>query len=138
MTWYLNISKLAEPVDFGKDETGRPVVALNFEAHKAESATFEEEILSLLEAAEVGRRGVDMFASSAAIVPDGAGPFLVMHTTPGATRIRTRTTELVKQSARILVFAGTTTAAKAMAFAARAALKDLRNQDVQVTEIPAA
>lgn len=138
MTFYLNISRLAEPVDFGKDETGRVIYALNFEAFKKESATFVEEVLSLLEAAEVGRREVDLFGTSGTTVPDGAGPFLVMYTTPGATRVRSRSSEHVRQSARFLVFAATSAAAKAMAHAARAALKDVRNQDVAVTEIPAA
>lgn len=138
MTYYLNISRLAEPVDFGKDETGRVVYALNFEAWKKESATFVEEILSLLEVAAVGRREVDLFGTSQTIVPDGPGPVLVMYVTPGATRIRTRTTEHVKQSARFLVFASTSAAAKAMAHAARAALKPIRNQDVEVTEVSAA
>jgi hypothetical protein len=138
MARYLAVQAVNEPHDIGPDEADpekRPRVVFDVLAMMRPSATFVEELLSVLEAAEVGVQGTTLFGSSQATWPAGAGPFLMIRATPGAAPIGIHNlgaAALRRPGARVQVRASTVAAAMAMAQAAYTALVALRNRDVEL------
>lgn len=132
MTWYLGF-RLQEPFDFGQDERHRCVYAMNVEAMKRPSSTFIEEVLFLLEDAELGTREEDIFGTSVASIPDGDGPYLNLMSVPGAGPLEVKGGPGYRQPrARLLVYAKSSAAAKAKAHEAYEALRAVRNRDVEI------
>lgn len=134
-TWYLALSPQQEPFDLGPDDNGRTQFSFNFLALKRPSAAFIQEILAVLEAAGVGRQGVDLFGSSQVAVPgpEVDGPFLVVRSTGGAAPVGTHNDgagAYRQPSAHFLVHGRDAAAAEAMAQAAYGALLAVRNQAV--------
>jgi hypothetical protein len=134
MTWFLALQPLNEPKDPGPDETGAAQCVFDVVATKAPSATFEREVLAVLELAGVGRIGVSLFASSQTVIPSPlAAPMLVVRATGGLAPLGTHNegaAALRRPGAQILVRASTYAAAAAMAQAAYDALVALRNHEV--------
>lgn len=131
--WYLDISPLQEPFDAGLDESGRAQCGFNILARKRPSATFVQELIAVLVGANVGVEKVNIFGTSAAVIPVGAGPFLWIRPTGGTAPEGTHNAgagAYRRQGAQILVRAKTWTAAETMALAAYDALVAVRNQAV--------
>jgi hypothetical protein len=92
MAWYLKIDVIQEPGDGGLDVSGRPTVKFNIMAEKVHSDTFVEEVVKILVTAGVGTfvgQNRNIFVSSAASIPDGAGPYLSIHETGGTAADKT-------------------------------------------------
>jgi len=131
--WYLNLSPLQEPFDVGLDEAGRAQCGFNIVARKRPSGTFVQELLAVLEAAGVGTEKANLFGTSAATIPSGAGPFLSIRPTGGVAPEGTHNHGIGayrRPGAQILVRAETYAAAEGMALAAYAALIGIRNQEL--------
>jgi hypothetical protein len=138
MTYYLGLIPSQEPFDMGEDEQGRAQRVFNVVALKRSSSTFVEEVLACLEDAGVGTRGVSLFGTSSAIIPEpdiampdvpvihvrgtaGPGPVGTHNHGPLAYR---------RPGAQILARARSGAAAEAMIQAAFAALCAVRNREV--------
>lgn len=137
MTWYRDIQPLGEPYDLGDlDEAGRVQLVFRIVATKRASDTFLEELMTILEDAQVGRRRVDIFGGSLATVPP-EGRYLSIATEPGPGPIGTHSGKDAgvgayrRPAAKILVAAATLQAAEKMAQAAWLALTNCRNREVQ-------
>ena len=131
-TWYLGLMPQQEPFDVGPDENGRAQFSCNFLALKRPSATFVQEILALLEEAEVGTRAVTLFGSSQVALPgpEVAGPFLVVRATGGTAPQGTHNDgagAYRQPGLQVLVHALDAAAAETMALAAYDALVGVRN-----------
>lgn len=137
-TPYLGITPMQEPFDLGPDDSGRIMYAFNVVAMKRPSATFLREIVGILVAAGVGVENVSIFASSRAVIPDGAAPnapaaILHIKATGGTGPVGTHNDgagAYRRPGAQILVYATSTPAAEAMSHAAYNALVGVRNQAV--------
>lgn len=136
-TWYREIAVLQEPFDMGPDERGRQRVGFNVLAVKRPSATFPEELITLLVAAAVGTKATasgNIFLSTGVSLPAGDGPYLSIIETGGTAPLRTQnavaTPAYQRPSAQIVVRAATYTAARTMARAAYNALVGVRNRTV--------
>lgn len=135
MTFYREINPRGEPADLGLDETGqRVMVVVNIDVVKEQSATFEEEIVKLLEDAGVGTRNVDIFVSSQSELPDGDGPFLHLTSSGGPPPLRKQnqvaTPAYPRPSMKIIAYGVTYAAARTLARSAYVALSGVRNQDL--------
>lgn len=133
--WYREITPLQEPMDMGLDPTGnRARVGFNVFAIKGASDTFIEELVKLLTDAGVGTFGTNIFASTSAEIPVGAGPYLSIVETGGTSPERTQNSVAVpayqRPTAQLVVRASTYSAARTMARAAYNALVGVRNQTV--------
>ena len=135
---FLLITPLQEPFDLGMDDSGRAMYAFNVLAMKRPSATFLQELIAVLEAAGVGVENVSIFASSRAVIPDGSesgAPVAILHlkATGGTGPVGTHNDgagAYRRPGAQIKVYAASTQAAEAMAYAAYNALVGVRNQAV--------
>lgn len=129
--WYRDIKVLQEPFDLGLDANSRPRVAFNIAVTKGPSDTFEEEIIGILVAANVGTLGTDLFISSRADIPSKGGTFLSVIATGGMTPERTHnsvsTPAYQRPGAQIVVRGDTWEDARTMARAAYNALVGVRN-----------
>jgi hypothetical protein len=139
MTWWRDVQFFQEPFDVGDtDESGRVQVSFNILVTKAPDGNLLKEIVRVLVAAGVGTyqqsgSGGNIFVSSKASVPSGAGPFLSIRSTGGTSPLGTHNAGPVSQvrpSVQFIARASTWDAAEAMAFAARNAFKDIRNQHI--------
>lgn len=134
MTYYLSLEPLQEPFDLGElDGAGRVQCEFNVLATRRPSAAFPQELIAILEAAGVGLEGTDIFATSAASIPTGAGPYLSIRPTGGTGPIGTHNAgagAYRRPGAQFIVRASTWAAAEAMAQAAYDALIAVRNQEV--------
>lgn len=144
MTWYRDIQPLQEPYDLGElDDAGRVQLVFRVVATKRPSATFLQELLTILEDALVGQRRVNLFAGSLALVPtdpEAKGPFLLIMSESGPGPLGTHDTGVAglrRPAAKITVFGATLPAASVMAEAAYLALANCRNRDVQSPETSA-
>jgi len=138
MARYLEIIVLQEPFDMGLDSQSKPRVGFNLIAIKTQSSTFLEEVISMLVTAEVGRftgNNRNIFASAAANIPSGDGPFLVVAETGGTApeRIHNQLSPAYQRPGAQLVARATSyQAARTMAIAAYNALVGVRNHTVNV------
>jgi hypothetical protein len=138
MTYYLGLMPTQEPFDMGEDEQGRARRVFNVVAFKRSSSTFVEEVLACLEEAGVGTRGVDLFGTSSAIIPEpdmSAPDVSVLHvrSTGGPGPVGTHNQGAIayrRPGAQILARARSGSAAEAMIQAAFAALCAVRNREV--------
>jgi hypothetical protein len=102
-----------------------------------------DDLISVLVAANVGQSGVNIFASSAAVIPVGMGPYLTLNETGGVapTRVQnSRPPNTVRPTVQVLVRAGRIAgtqeawpAAYAMAQAAYTALDGIFNTIINGT-----
>lgn len=139
-TWYLSLTPINEPRDLQQlDEAQRAQIVFEVLALKRPSATFVEELLQVLEEANVGQEKENLFGTSLADIPTTGGPFLSIVTIAGAEPIGTHTAAAGKPSgmgayrrpaARILVRSPKASDAEAMAQAAYQAFVDCRNRFV--------
>ena len=89
---WIDVNDLQPPFDSGAlDGNGRAQYVFNILVLKVPSATFLDEIVAVLEGAGVGTYGVDIFTTSKAVIPTGAGPYLSVVATGGAAGVRTHT-----------------------------------------------
>lgn len=134
MTWYREIEMLQEPFDMKIDPSGRARIVFNIAVIKRSSDTLLEEIVTILEDAGVGTYGTDIFDSSKADIPTGAGPYLSIIETGGAPPERTQnsvsTPAYPQPTAQLVVRATDYTDARTMARAAYNALAPIRNTDI--------
>ena len=85
MTWYQRIRPLQKLIDLGADmDSGRARVAFNVEIKKGPSETLLEELVKILDDADVGTLNTNIFCGSKAQVPAEGGPYLVLNETGGA------------------------------------------------------
>jgi hypothetical protein len=132
--FYLEID-VQEPFDMGKlDAQGRVQYVMNILAVKAYSTSFPYEIIKRLEDASVGVRNVTLFFSSAVdITPDPDDPtaFCILRETGGPSPDRSQNSITVpnhqRPTAHLLFKALSTPNCRAMAWAAYAALVNVRN-----------
>lgn len=99
-----------------------------------------DDLISVLVAANVGTAGTNIFASSAAVIPIGMGPYLTLNETGGVapTRVQnSRPPNTVRPTVQVLVRAGRIAgtqeawpAAYAMALAAYVALDGVFNTTI--------
>lgn len=136
-TPYLCVSVQTEPRDMGAlDESGRAQVLFDVIAWKRPSATFLQELVSILEAAGVGAEGVTIFASSKAILPtlhEQPAPILELLSTGGAGPVGTHNQgagAYRRPGAQIVAHAASWAAAATLAAAAYDAFLAVRNQAV--------
>ena len=133
MSRILILTLLQEPFDLGSDASGRAQYTFNIISTKTESQTWLEEVARLLTNASVGVLNTNIFLSSKAQVPTGAGPFLSIIETGGTSGIKihdqTRPA-YPRPAARIVVRASTVAAARAMAWAAHTVLAGVSNTTV--------
>lgn len=131
---YRTIDIDSEPFDIGLDSENRQKTAFNFRVVKQPSDVFVEEIVGLLVTAGVGVFGTNIFASSKANIPSGAGPFLSIVETGGTAPERTQNEigppAYTRPSAQITVRATKYSEARTMARAAYNALVGVRNTNV--------
>jgi hypothetical protein len=133
MTYYLGLMPTQEPFDMGEDEQGRARRVFNVVALKRSSSAFVEEVLACLEDAGVGTRGVDLFGTSSAIIPESDGPIVHVHSTGGPGPVGTHNHGAIayrRPGAQILARARSGAAAESMIQAAFAALCAVRNREV--------
>lgn len=134
MTWYRDVQPQQEPFDLGEpDEAGRVQLVFFVIATKRPSATFIEELIAILEAADVGTERQTIFGTSLGNLP-AQGRFLSITATPGAPPLGTHNDGVGayrRPSARILVAAPNWPEASALAESAWKALSDCRNREVQ-------
>lgn len=133
MTWYLSIMPLTPLVDGQLDVPGRATVFFTLMIEKANSDTLLEEIVKKLEDGGVGTRAVNIFWSSAAEIPTGAGPYLALTEEtgqPGLYRQNTPGVKYERPSIRVTAIAATYAAARSMARAALNLLSAVRNVEL--------
>lgn len=139
MTQYLSITALQEPFDLGKDEAGRAQCAFNVLCMKRPSDTFLAELVVVLEEAGVGQRGVTIFASSMAVIPEPDGgpgtsaPLLSIKATGGAAPLGTHNAgagAYRRPGAQVIARARTWREAEALAHKAYNALTGVLNSAV--------
>jgi len=117
----------------GLDDSGRVEIVFNVLAWKRPSATFLEELIWILVSAGVGIEGVSIFGSTRAILPDGAGPILLVKATGGTPPVGTHNAgagAYRRPGAQIIARASTWQAANTMVQAAYSALVSVRNEEV--------
>lgn len=136
-TRYLQIMAIQELMDLGNDARRRRLVGFNVECLCTPPLSLLDDLATLLVQANVGvyNAGIEdstIFTSSAASVPNGDGPYLVIRETggPGASRIQNNTSGYSRPSAQITVHALLYADARAMAKAARDVLDGTRNVTV--------
>src|SRR5262245_60130482 len=71
-TRYQRITALQEPFDLGADAVSRNRIGFNIYVQKDVSTTFEEELVKLLEQANVGTFNRNIFLGATATIPGGA------------------------------------------------------------------
>lgn len=71
-TRYQQIDAMQTPFDLGLDANNRARVGFNIMARKDPSPTFEDELVKILETANVGRFGTTIFVGGGASIPGGA------------------------------------------------------------------
>ena len=142
MTYYRELAAMDEPADIGLDESDRPQVTFNLMGVKRVSATFLEELTTLLQnAPAIVALGSTLFLSNDAQLPtvDTATAFLVITEHKGPRGLRTQNLAGVAYTmpiAHISARAQTYRAARTLAWAAHARLSVVRNTDVSPTVIP--
>lgn len=134
-TWFLDIQEQQPPFDSGVlDAQSRAMWTFNIVATKQPSASFLLELVEILVGAGVGVYGTDIFISSKAVIPSGAGPYLLVNATGGVTGLRTQNDvsgpSYERPSAQVTVRAASAAAAEAMCRAAYAALVGVRNRTI--------
>jgi hypothetical protein len=136
MTFYLRISPLNNPQDFGVDTVGRSTWSFDVIATKRLSVTTLEEILSLV--AELVSYGRAVCGSKASI-PDGDEPSITMLSLGGAGTIFNHNESIpdVKDGIRITVRAKKSRDARDVAFRAFTTLIKITNTEVTPVVIPA-
>jgi hypothetical protein len=132
VTVYRSIQAVTEPHDTNDlDEAGRRQCAFTILVWKRPSITFVEELIRILVDAGVGSKGVTVFGTSGAVIPEGDGPFLHVKADGGAGGVGTHNDQPAdwdrRPAAVITVHASTWQAAEAMAQAAYGALVNVRN-----------
>lgn len=123
----------SRPMDTGADQLERPTCSFNAIITKVPSATFEEEVISVLESAGVGTYEDDIFGTSGAQVPAVGGPFLSVICHGGPSPLNTHDVAGVayeRASAQVFVRGETPVAVRAMAWAAFNALAQIHNQEI--------
>lgn len=136
MAKFLQVMLLQEPFDMGLDPKTRLRYGFNIVVEKTPSSTFIEELVAILTAAQpTWRFGRDIYATSAASIPEGAGPYLEILETggPGGVRIQNQIPPAyMRPGAQIVVRAKDPAAARTMASAAYNALAAVSNRVVNV------
>lgn len=97
---------------------------------------FLEEIISVLEAADVGQFDTDLFASASVSLPKTAGPFTTLIEYPGLGSLRTpeAVADAYEQlNAQVMVHAQNFVDARDKAWQAYHALRVVENVDIQGT-----
>jgi hypothetical protein len=97
---------------------------------------FLEEMISVLEAADVGQFDADLFASASASIPTGPGPITTLVEYAGAGSLRTADSSddaYEQLNAQLLVHARNFTDARDKAWQAYRALGAVENIDIQGT-----
>jgi len=133
MTFFLDIQPTQVPFDLGVDDQGYACVVFNLYVLREPSAQFIEELVKVLEDADVGTFGKNIFASSLIAHPTGDGPFLTLVETGGAGGIRTQNSAAPsgeRATASVTTRAKTYKVARSMARAAYDAFSVVRNQTV--------
>src|SRR5688500_11269425 len=123
----------SHPQDLGNDSAGRVALRFNFMVTKEPSATTEDEVKKLLVAAGVGVFGTNIFIGSTAVLPTGAGPYLLLLDTGGPSGIYQHNEAKPAYSRAtfsLTVYAKSFVAARAMWQAAYDALSVVVNQAV--------
>jgi hypothetical protein len=135
-TFYKELSPLQEPSDvLGLDGSGRDQFSFNVIAVKRPSTTFAEELKAILVTASVGVFGATIFISPLAQIPttENDTAILSIRETGGPAPERTHNqispSAYQRPTAQIVVRSHSYLAAKAMAYAAYAAL-NIRNTEV--------
>jgi hypothetical protein len=133
-TRYLIVRPIQEPYEYPADPDRRPAVQFNVQVLRGYSATFLEEVLSILTVAGVGVANETIFLSSQSSFPkDNTTTFCVVkeYTGGGGQRIQNQTAPAYSEPNAQLTFRGPTyQSARAMAWAAWTALANVKNQDV--------
>jgi len=137
MTWYRDIQPLGEPFGLDElDEAGRVQLVFRLVATKRASETFLQELMTILERANVGRRKVDIIGGTLAPIP-ASGRYLLITVEAGPIPIGTHSGKDAgiaayrRPAARILIGAASMPEAEAMAQAAYKALSACRNRNVE-------
>lgn len=137
MTWWQRISMLqSHPQDLGLDDAGRIVLRMNVMATKQPSLTTVEELIKILVLAGVGvygGAGGTIFNSSAATLPTGNGPYLMIVDTGGPAGIYQHNEDApayARPTFAIDAHAKTFSAARTMWKAAYDALSVVKNQNI--------
>ncbi len=147
MTWYLAVAGMQPPIDALLDDSGRAQYSFNVFVTRAHSiGRVIDELAAVLVAAHVGTDRVDIFRSSSAVIPDGAGPYLQLRATGGTVGMGTHNDgpdAYQRLTVNVITRAGTDAsraipgaapAAEAMAVEAYAALVAVRNRTITLCE----
>jgi len=133
MARYISIKPQGDVIDEGLVK-GRIRLRCNFLVEKAYSETFLKEIVNRLEAESVGTFGTTIFGSSAADLPEGAGPFLTLRQSgglePDGVQNSYDVPAYLKPALQVTVVASTYEAANTMMCAAYSALVGVRNMSL--------
>jgi hypothetical protein len=136
MARFLQVVLLQEPFDMGLDPKTRLRYGFNIVVEKTSSTTFIEEVIAILRATQpTWRFGRDIFATTAASIPEGEGPYLEIIETggPGGSKIQNQIPPAyLRPGAQIVARAKDPSAARTMAWAAWTALSNVSNQTVTV------
>lgn len=131
MSRYREITPIQEPFDGGLDKAGRVMLRCNFRIIKTPSVSLLTELIGRLVSLGVGTSGTNIFGSSRAEIPVGAGPYLTIIETGGTSPDRTHnevvTPAWQQPSVQITVRAKTYESANVMMRAAYSALVGVRN-----------
>jgi hypothetical protein len=133
MSRILILTCLQEPFDLGLDANDRAQFSFNIIATKTQSTTWAEEVTALLVNGGVGVYNTNIFRSSKAVIPTGAGPYLTIIETGGVAGVKIHNQlapAYPRPAARIVVRASTVAAARAMAWAAHTVLAGVSNLTV--------
>lgn len=134
MSRWIHVKPLGEIKDMGLDSEQRQVYDCDVLVTKEPSATFEDEVETVLELAAIGVDGVDLFVASKAVIPQGDGPYVSILSTGGTAGLWTHNVTTGptyrQQSVKVQARGANSAAARAKAEAARAALLAVKNQDV--------
>lgn len=124
----------SRPIDTGVlDTPGRVVLSFNVLVTKVPSEQFEEEVIKVLTTAGVGTENVNIFVSTKAQLPTGAGPYLSLHVGSGPGPINTQNVAGVsyeRSLVQVVVRSVNYGLARQMAWAAFNALAVVHNQDI--------
>lgn len=141
-TRYQRITALQEPFDLGADAVSRNRIGFNIYAQKDVSSTFEEELVKILELANVGTFNRTIFIGATATIPGGAPGALpkaqlvpTIHITPtgGSSPELTHNSaspQYSRRTAQVLVRGSDYVAARNLAQSAFDALTVVRNTTV--------
>lgn len=106
-TRYLSILAQQSPFSLGTDIKNRVIWSCNYRVSaQAPSDKFEEEMVKLIVDAGLGISGTSLFIGPSVVIPDGAGPFVLIKNTGGNSPLAAHSgVKIERLSLQVLVYA---------------------------------